>query len=403
MTSPSLLRSYQEALAEAGLSLHSFDENYCLSYLNLVDELREIQVEGYQSASEEKKRRLAAELAACGGFWNHRIQKVATSVFDVTERFIEVLSSMTGFKLSAPSASALFIGEFPTREFNAEARLVEGGYLVLMNEGLPDLLQQKSRILTYARRYDPGSGSEVVTATARLCRGLCERYWTKSGFVVLSPEPNLPRPSAVDAVLNDWVFDSMLAFIVAHEIAHVALRHHHPGEIKLCGTAAINRVDNFNWQMELAADSMGLMILREWARLRVIETSKTEHIHDDWFLPLWNHSLYAPFFFFECERFLSITHDIDADIGSSTHPPAAMRQRFAMNLLRSHSEFDRWSLGENKRYRRFTRDLRAMLSEMQKLQGRPSDSLHRGSPEEFPRFVLDKYEEIQNEIKGETS
>jgi len=72
-----------------------------------------------------------------------------------------------------------------------------------------------------------------------------------------------------DRFANRIVLEAVLVFVVAHEIAHIILKH--------CSTSnswvafeltSAERAMTTDWQMELSADSLAIRILEQWCFLR---------------------------------------------------------------------------------------------------------------------------------------
>jgi hypothetical protein len=144
----------------------------------------------------------------------------------------------------------IFVGIYPTGEFNARVRPAGDGALLLINAGLMDLIFSVLKI-NLASSFDPGKKPllEEWQAAMVLAESF-NAYLYGGGSMKAWPLPRLNRGR--ESVLG-YVLHAAEAFAVAHEIGHVVLGHVH-----LSGPPAARASVQLTPETELAADAFAV-------------------------------------------------------------------------------------------------------------------------------------------------
>ena len=364
MPSDELVKEYHRLLTARGLSLSTTTREQYIEIISTEQAAAQARFSDLPALSSSSLEQAASDLARFGGTWNYRIQQLVPRVLQATRLCLMDLSQPSEVTLNMPTEETLFFGEYPTTLFNAQVRPARGGYLVLINTGLPEFVSHMSEALSQAR---PGHGdspfsNERLTGTVRLVTALARKYVTRSSFVYLKENTGLRNDlNMFDRFANRVVLQGVLTFVVAHEIAHVILKHCNPGdgwisfEMPRAGTQM-----SPEWKMEFSADSLALRILERWCVLEV----EAQKLSDNASETLIAHTLFAPFFFFECERFVSAYTGGEKAEKHGEHPPSLLRQRCLITAINSRSDAHRSLMASTRLYRRFLRRVRALMCEM---------------------------------------
>lgn len=126
------------------------------------------------------------------------------------------------------TTDSVYCGEFPTGEFNASARRVKTGHLILLNRGLRQLLYN----LSLAASYRIKDGNELSSAIVKPR----SHEWVEIAVYVIGVILNYFKGNP----FFDWkgcshsqhallaasgLSSSMRLFVIAHEVAHAELGH----------------------------------------------------------------------------------------------------------------------------------------------------------------------------------
>jgi hypothetical protein len=249
-----------------------------------------------------------------------------------------------------------------------------------------DLLSALCRIQSTARHAVTGrfDSSVALEGASRFALGNCVKYLRHWSFVIVRDETPSPELDEGDLALNDYVLQSMLVFVVAHEIAHALLKHNHDMKAwALPRHKWIDRIENPYWKSEIGADLVGAEILIIWCANTIASGS----IKDDQWATYWLYcSMLGPIFFFDCERLIATCANEEAS--SITHPPAVMRQAFVMDYL--NARIGPAMLQPTRPNRQFARRVRRRLEEWQEAGTLMSQvELLGGSADDFVRFLID--------------
>jgi hypothetical protein len=364
MPSAELSKIYKNTLDKAGLSIDKCSKEYWASFLKITQDVNKAQYRNLHLRSDSEIDKLATGLSLAGGDWNYRIQQLVPSIVDSAHQCLRGLQSKTASQLKMPTDAELFFGEYPTGRFNAQVEKVDCGFLILINRGLPELISQMGELLSECRPAfnDKDLWENRVAGAANYASAIAKKYRTESGFVFLEGDQNLRTDkNALDKLLNDWVLEATLAFVVSHEIAHIVLNHLDAGRNSLTlGTPKTHLVKPRFWREELSADSLGALILEIWAARKILN----QKLDEDHALLFLSHCLFAPFFFFDCERLILTAsggetprHIADPD----EHPPASLRQLSILELWRTKSKSHKYFLTKTNRYRRFFKCVRRRI------------------------------------------
>lgn len=233
----------------------------------------------------------------------------------------------------------LWSGVFPTGEYNANALLTPkgDGYVILINEGLSDLIHYFTTLLTatmisvdFDESGSPIHGSEseepklsLDEAAIRLKR-LIHQYAESKNSVAMT---DMTAVELGDVSLRNLqsllsVFAQM--FVQAHEIAHAMMGHlDRSGQriLAVRGSDKPIKVQNLSWKEEYEAD-IGALVL-------IIDFIKKKTSDKDFQVSITS-ALAGPVVFF---RLAHLIENV-SDVREQTHPPTSMRERKILDELR---------------------------------------------------------------------
>lgn len=208
-----------------------------------------------------------------------------------------------------------YVGEFPHRSFNAQARTVPGGTLILLNTGLRSLLDRVAITLVASmllfRRDDRGA-IHLGTATPEQTRRRAETDAALADAVVAyvgssRTEPAAaPRPGrTADAAIGRLIATSAEQFAIGHEYGYLLAGHvHSPPD----GTAASRR-------HEYEADELAAMLILHGAE------------PDE--MPFRGLAVAGPFLFLAVDHLVTRVRDAVYELPDGlltpTHPPSDER------------------------------------------------------------------------------
>lgn len=154
-------------------------------------------------------------------------------------------------------ADNVFVGDFPTGAFNAHAKAIKGGFLILVNSGAGVLIRTIYSLLASSTTLDDLSESSPVVSKV----GAILDSYLRTGDPMYGPLNEAEGSSAMLAVA---LTESCRKFMIAHEYAHVVAGHLNKGPKKQCSlpTLAGNvRVFRKPHAEELEADLIAYELL----------------------------------------------------------------------------------------------------------------------------------------------
>jgi hypothetical protein len=156
----------------------------------------------------------------------------------------------------------------PTGMFNAQARLADGGVLVMINTGLSLLTYQVVQAMTAdssfddprmgRRLYTPGQLAESFTDIM-----LAQLLWGDSARA-----PHFPPQGGVRGQLSDSLWRSVQIFAAAHEFGHVLAGHLSPARTKFLPTPGWEEIECAakTIRQEFEADLIGMRLVAAHAQ-----------------------------------------------------------------------------------------------------------------------------------------
>ncbi|HEX8565305.1 MAG TPA: hypothetical protein VF648_06510 [Pyrinomonadaceae bacterium] len=226
-----------------------------------------------------------------------------------TNKLLEQMnkSLLERFKASNVSIEeSAYLGVFPTNSINAHIVRREGGYLILVNTGLFELLET---IISLFFSVDIGKEKEIAKVAAEQIRQYCK-------------DRTLPDPFKIDCFTKDQsriatatqIVNSAEEFVICHEYGHLIDGHvgHALADLFITPKLKI-KVETKTYQQELEADMWGLYAL----------TSIKSHIGKS--LPDSEERLMVcsgPLFFL---LIAALIEEYTGKKGNETHPPAQTR------------------------------------------------------------------------------
>jgi hypothetical protein len=138
----------------------------------------------------------------------------------------------------------IYVGEYPTHDFNACVIPHSDGALILINSGLPIFLDNVARVAGASVIADSSEPGQSTYSSAVVSGFLTNQLISYLALGLHRSSRLLPL------TFTQWVYSSFageqaLNFVVAHELAHVALSHERP-----------------SLEAELAADGLAVGALR---------------------------------------------------------------------------------------------------------------------------------------------
>lgn len=250
-----------------------------------------------------------------------------------------ILQTLTGTILNSLPEDSLerrklsgkiFVGEFPTGDFNAHAVRVPGGngYVFLINLGLWKLISiatkiifSQSKFAKFDNKGEPIPDSiegetEMNHKEAGIyLRDAIKNYVNFTGFV--PPEKRITIKGESRNLMRAMLEKAILQFVLAHEFGHATLGHLDKKDtfvISVPDTEIKVSVISKSWKDELVADlAAGALILG----------SLPKRINDRWEGLEAAMSIAGPFIFFELAKLIEKT----GDFKYTSHPPTEQRSK----------------------------------------------------------------------------
>lgn len=205
----------------------------------------------HKLASPEKIKQLAVELQNNRTGYEHVVDSFRTTRF-------------------APFLDYIFFAEYPTGLFNAQAKRTEHGYLCLLNRGMRQFLYGMAMATYYSVVDDAIHDPEASDPQQRELRNITRFGYAASNcmrYVRGDPTRTIFEGQHHTRTAMIWgggAFGAMRDFVVAHEIAHMALGHLKQPKSQFILTPVGNlEVVKKSHEQEFAADRLAQDILFE--------------------------------------------------------------------------------------------------------------------------------------------
>ena len=231
-----------------------------------------------------------------------------------------VMTFMSDYNLNLSILDQIFIGEFPTNSFNAEARKTNNGTLVLINKGLRLFLFNIAGSIIESLIYYNFSEEAYKKALGRVIY-TCINYINERKHSIPLSEDKKQTSEIMRSVA--YLSMSMRNFIFAHEIGHAVLGHLSKGK-KTALETSIGKfeVEKRSYNMEFEADS--------YAQNLIINSNKESGYY--------NFAISGGIGFFMSHRILNL---IKFKLGikkqiekkSQTHPQSSVRLKKIMSII----------------------------------------------------------------------
>ncbi len=132
------------------------------------------------------------------------------------EKAIAIIPSLAG-----AFRQDIFVGEFPTGRINAQAKSVDGGYLVLVDSGCLTVIKQATEYLVIYGDPDHPNDREANRTAIEGIVEVLDSY-LEFGDPFFGPKP---LSGGLEAYVRHFVAKKMLEFVLAHEYGHVLAGH----------------------------------------------------------------------------------------------------------------------------------------------------------------------------------
>ncbi|MEU3185691.1 hypothetical protein ABZ707_16030 [Streptomyces sp. NPDC006923] len=228
-----------------------------------------------------------------------------------------------------PLPEPVLVTTYPHESFNARARAVHGGTLILVNAGFSLLVLEMSKAFAaslglFTREKDGGITLEAATPAVRERRRTAERAMARSVLAYLfqgdAAQGGRQPPHSDSAGMARALTEATERFVVAHEFAHLLEGH--------LATPAQHRTGEWlhrTREQEFQADETGLLLL-----LRALADGPDEQIAR--YL-----AVAGPFFFFAIDHLITRVRneidDIPQGMRLSGHPGSDERGAALRGLL----------------------------------------------------------------------
>jgi hypothetical protein len=173
----------------------------------------------------------------------------------------------------SPLLDLIYFGEYPTDFFNAQSRRTENGYLCLLNRGMRRFLYSTAMAAFYSIVDD-----DIPDPEASEPRGRSIRDVTRFGYAAMNcwrfirgfserTQFEGQHHTHTTMIWGAGSFGAIRDFVVAHEVAHIALGHLDNSPIHMINTPLGElEVINNNHSQEYEADQLAQDMLFELAR-----------------------------------------------------------------------------------------------------------------------------------------
>lgn len=154
-----------------------------------------------------------------------------------------------------PLRQKIYVGEFPTDSINAEARLTNNGYLILIDSGFIYFLRQALEILNLTD----------LRQSQFWLSGLMAMYAIRKNPVYSPIHPS----DSVNGIIIMILFNTICDFVLAHEYGHIIrghLVHPMPPPHVMHSAAGDLEVISKHWKHEYAADEFAFDLITKEKR-----------------------------------------------------------------------------------------------------------------------------------------
>lgn len=229
----------------------------------------------------------------------------------------------------------VYCGVFPTGEFNAVAMPVDGGALLLINEGLMYLIYQCMEVWGLRASIPSGSakeeGLEPMISNEQAIAAIADAVYAYLFEGSSARAPQLPMIGGIRGFYLTMLAASIIKFVVAHEYGHAYAGH-------LCAEKAVRKIlpgGEVNlipkdWAEEYRADILAMRLLVPPSARKV--NSEEECLE-------FAVQLVAPLAFFQLAQLIELTVGTflrlsPGDILKGDHPPPGLRSKHIREWVR---------------------------------------------------------------------
>jgi len=185
---------------------------------------------------------------------------------------VEAYTELAG--LSAPES--IYVGEFPTGEFNAQIVGVDKGFLVLINHGVLMMIYQS--VKHFVRRAVLGLPDDGAFSRSQAVRGMAEIVDAYRRFADPRKAPRYPMQSGPRGGLALGITNASECFVIAHEYAHAIAGHLGQRAARTRQTPAGNiDVMPTSWREEYEADDIATDIVMASTRSECTHLEHRSH------------------------------------------------------------------------------------------------------------------------------
>ena len=260
---------------------------------------------------------------------------------------IDDISSELNTELAADGRSlpcAVYAGQFPHGSFNAQARVVPEGVLVLLNSGLFMLLHQVLKVAALASRFtDEGANGELVEhpdieppshTLDEIADLLTESVLAYLLFGESTRARRLPALGGVLAFSHGGLLRGVETFAVAHEFGHVLGGHLTTDEHRGDPDAFAKKSQHEEFDADLIGTELLVSALDRRVRAAVAEGDESAEVQRTLVGP-------GPLIFFSISQLVeNVRSRVSAlptrePTDTSTHPSTDERRRRLREVLAS--------------------------------------------------------------------
>jgi|SRR2546423_1696287 len=259
-----LEKEYLKLLKKHGLlkQLRPFD---LLDRPRIIQALMTLITESKGSTAEQGDKPLALSQDFIEDFIN--VGGSEQRILNSTAEKIRIGVETAGFSMPME----VFVGDFPTSSFNAQACRVRGGALLLINRGLTDLIWHIAKIFSISINVVYRSKDQTIpTHTVKASTFSEEQTTIALAEVVLayllrgSPHAvrPLPEQGKFRTAIVTFLMEACARFAVAHEFGHVIDGHLNSAKSILAETA-VRKIElvKKDWWQEFMADQIAVQIM----------------------------------------------------------------------------------------------------------------------------------------------
>lgn len=187
---------------------------------------------------------------------------------DTVKQVIEEAVARAGYQLS----SEVFVGEFPTRSFNAQVTLCDPGFLILLNSGLYSFVHLAMKVLSLSVEFAEFDAQGKHIPSTRFGKSPFAKAEEQEALLeiilayLMYKEPfkatRLPVQHSYKTKIAADLVAACVNFAIAHEYGHIIDGHLASSSIKSTDTASGPlEVITKNYQQEFEADGIGARLI----------------------------------------------------------------------------------------------------------------------------------------------